>query len=284
MISYNSSVFEVFAGQDFNVSVTSNVSEASSEISAWKKLNNEEWPRIYSTSWVPGYGDIALVVDKVSFEVLVHQNWTYSLEAPSHHSCGWSSAWIHDGKFDLTLSYTPKSRNLELAPAQSSRLFMSVDDLRDNFTEAPALNWPQPYLIEAGNATKSVWELCPDDGWLHWESAFHVQHARAKVHHLANRVQVAIPFLAIVIASNIAKVIGIYFTIKLYTVDRVISVGDAVASFLEHPEPATKDKCTLKKSQLCVPDDKSGARPWKASSKQMVLVLGGTRVWSATIM
>jgi hypothetical protein len=97
-------------------------------------------------------------------------------------------------------------------------------------------------------------------------------------------VQVAIPFLSIVIVSNIVKVLGIFFTIRLHSTGYIITMGDAVASFLQHPETITKDMCSLKKSELLSSSHKSPLKPWYVRRRWIISVLGGTRAWSVTVM
>jgi hypothetical protein len=126
--------------------------------------------------------------------------------------------------------------------------------------------------------------ICPNGGWLVPATAFHVIYARAKVNAYANRVQVAIPFLTIVILSNTVKIVGIYFAIRMQSSHHLITAGDAIASFLEHPEPGTKCKCTLRRSQLCSVTCHGVIKPWRIVRKPILVVLGGARAWSTTIV
>jgi hypothetical protein len=91
-------------------------------------------------------------------------------------------------------------------------------------------------------------------------------------------------FLSIVIASNITKMTGIYLTIWKYSTGHIITVGDAVGSFLQQPEPATRGMCNMKKSDILAGRRKEESRPWCENSKLMVSVLGGTRIWSTIII
>jgi hypothetical protein len=208
--SYNSSIFEVYAAQDYNVTLEKAGSEPSG--SKWQNLTNKEWPQLYVTDHVPGLSDLQLIVDQVSFEIHVNQNWTYSLFTPANQTCDWRPASKQNKTFDLVVEFSTNQSN-SIVPQVQSRLTASLEELARWPMEYPELVWP----IVLENRT---WTICPGTGWLQYHSAFHVLRARAKVNGLANRVQVAIPFLSIVIASNIVKVIGIYLTIKAYSVDQ----------------------------------------------------------------
>jgi hypothetical protein len=244
--------------------------------SNWQHLTNKEWPQLYATDHVPGFSDLQLIVDKVSFEIRVNQNWTYSLFTPANQTCDWRPASKQNKTFDLVVEFSTTQLN-SIVPQAQSRLIASIEELAGSPVEYPELVWPT--VLE-----NRTWTICPGTGWLQYHSAFHVLRARAKVNGLANRVQVAIPFLSVVIASNIVKVIGIYLTIKAYSVDQMLTGGDAVASFLTCPEPATVGRCTLTKSQRRKGGKNSGARPWIVKKKLTLFVLGGARIWTATSM
>jgi hypothetical protein len=94
-LSYDSSVFEVITSQDYTVTIRPEAEEPSPQLSTWKTLNNEEWARIYSTPWVPGYGDLLLVVDKMSFDIVVQQNRP---ERATSGMCNMSKAEILAGR------------------------------------------------------------------------------------------------------------------------------------------------------------------------------------------
>lgn len=288
---YNSSVFEVIAGQDFSVTLIANTSELLPASTAWKKMENSDWTRTYSTSWVPGYGDLLLVVDKASFAISIHQNWSYSLSIPdsADMSCAWKPTALDKTVWEVTVSHNLKSGTVQpqlpIAP-QNLRVVSDISQRSNDTPTFPELEWPRPRTIEThGTGTlKDQISLCEEGGWLLPGTAFHVQYAHAKVIPYANRVQVAIIFLAIVVACNMAKIIGIYLTIRMCSSGHIITVGDAVASFLESPEPLTKGKCILKKPKQFSSAVDIKTKPWCSRKRPMMFILGGTRVWSAIII
>jgi hypothetical protein len=279
-------VFEVSAAQDFNVTLGSSIDEISKEMSTWKSLDNEEWQRIYATSTVPGYSDLHLLIDQVSYGMRMHRNWSYTLESPANMSCDWPAISYDDLNFDVRMHHDQKSSTLGPMEIQPFRFFRSLVYLPDTNQTLPDSPWPGPRSIQAGEAVgvQGVLAACPKNGWLGPSTAFHVKEARAKVNSYANRVQIAIPFLSIVIIANFIKVIAIYRTIRIQSSGHLITAGDAIASFLEHPEPATRGMCTLTKSQLCSPGSEKEAKPWQVVKEPMAVVLGGSRMWSGIIM
>jgi hypothetical protein len=283
-VSYNSSIFGAYATQDYEVTLSAY--NSSSENLTWKKLENKDWPRIYATPWVPGYGDLQLIIDQFSFEIQVFQNWSYTIQSPTGRDCGWLAVRARNETINTIDVTQPGNGTFEPKPRQNSRFFVDADEMRDYDAGLPKVAWPAPQAIVANGSRilDDYLKICPDGGWLTPATGFHVTYARAKVNPYANRVQVAIPFLIVVILSNIAKVAGIYFAIQMQSTGHLITGGDAIASFLERPEPATKGKCTLNRPQLCSQAVYEANTPWRAIRRPILIVLGGARAWSTTTM
>lgn len=254
----------------------------------WKKLENKDWSNLYATSWVPGFSDIHLIVDRVAFDVHVLQNWSYTLEVPNGTICGRPVSWLHNESLDITFSLWSTASTLDHDQRfdPRSRFMVNITDYWNNIKTFPDLQWPSSYAVHENTSQTlaNYFEVCLEDGWLLPTTAFHVQDAQAKVNPYANRVQVAIPFLSVVILSNIVKIASIWFTIRMQSSDYIFITGDAVATFFERPEPATEGKCTLTRPQLCDPRTKVKMRPWRIDRKVLIVVLGGARVWSAMTM
>ncbi|KAH7071048.1 hypothetical protein FB567DRAFT_598307 [Paraphoma chrysanthemicola] len=277
---YNSSVFEVFASQDFDITATSAViNETTLYGSDWKMLNNKDWSRIYAAENISGYSDLHLMIDQVSFEIQVQQNWSYTLRLPtSVENCDWGSTSRQNETFNIGVGFSTDPKVLQIRPIdRTARFVASIDDFTANKTEFPGLTLPAILPGKIGN-------ICPGTGWLQAHPALYVKHARAKINNLANRVQVAIPFLCVVIACNFIKVIGIWLTIKTYSNEHLLTGGDAIASFLNTPEPTTAGRCTLTKSQRHRYGRESEVKPWTVKNKATLFVLGGARVWTATVI
>lgn len=64
-------------------------------------------------------------------------------------------------------------------------------------------------------------------------------------------VQIAVPFMVVIIICNGLKAIAVYCTLKESSTPLLVTQGDAVASFLDQPDMATLGYCsTLEKSAI----------------------------------
>jgi hypothetical protein len=118
---------------------------------------------------------------------------------------------------------------------------------------------------------------------------FRVNYAQARRHPYGSKVQVALPFLCIVIVSNLAKVICLALTIRSCSIQHVVTIGDAIMKFLEIPEPTSEGRCVYMtpskfETDLIKLRDFSGGLTWRSRRLPMLSLLGGTRVWSMTVM
>ena len=163
---------------------------------------------------------------------------------------------------------------------QRPRIFVSNTGVHDL-----DVYWPVQELIATGvEPLMSIHSLCSESGWLPSNTVFHVQHTLAKTVPYANRVQVATPFLRIVIASNIAKIFGIYLTIRMCSTGHIITSGDAVASSLKALEDFTRGNCTSTKWKTRRSVGDSDVKPWRITKKPKMFILGGTRILSFATM
>lgn len=224
----------------------------------------------------------------MSYQVQVTTDWQYSLHAPDPQAndCGWPAVWFGNESFNIAAKLTPNLTTMDPI-IQTSRYVVPRDDYAvDTTGRYPTLEWPGPYKIQANSSDSllSHLQICPDTGWLSSASAFHVQFGRAKKNPYANRVQIAIPFLSLVIASNLIKIACIFSAIKMLSPGHIITVGDAVATFLNQPDISTRGKCIQSKAQLCAPEKELSTTPWRQIQRPNFTVLGGKRVWSMAIM
>lgn len=252
-------------------------------------MENKDWTRSYSRMYSPEYGDLLLVVDKISFRFSIYQNWSYALEVPtmSRNPCNWTAVSSSSSNIEIPayLNFTSEKFVWQPDTGGRYRVVLDVADINSTFT--PAVPWPEFRFRNASEGTGGSEDLrvCPETGWLvETKSMFHVHHARAKPRGHSSRIQIALPFLAIVISSNIAKVTGIFLTTRVCSSGHIVTVGDAVATFLEKPEPITEGKCTSTKSSLTRHIETAEMQPWVLQKKPVLSILGGTRAWSIIIM
>jgi hypothetical protein len=162
--SYNSSIYGALAAQDYRVTVTSSLNGTTSDTPGWKTLENKEWSNIYATSSVPGYSDIHLMVDRVSFDVEILKNWTYALKAPNETSCGGPTFWLRHDRLEATFS--PDWYDSSVIQTSASRAMVDLEDLRIDVNKFPSLQWPVPYDVRL-NSSQSLhdyFKVCLDDG------------------------------------------------------------------------------------------------------------------------
>lgn len=144
-------------------------------------------------------------------------------------------------------------------------------------------NWPKFLMVNASSSYTDALTLCDSDGWIARPSmaSLHVKHAHARVRSQISGVQIGIPFLSIVILANIFKVIGLYFALRICSSGHVITVGDAVATFLKIPEADTEKKCILSQRQVLQGDGVHQPQHWTVRTKGTMSIIGGKRLGTA---
>jgi hypothetical protein len=155
----------------------------------WKRLEDKDWSKIYGMPSVPGYSDIQLMVDQLSFEVQVFQNWSYSLEFPTSSECGWTAVPLHNETLNIDVIHFEKEGTVAPNPRQSSRFFVRSDEFLGNTTAFPEVKWPDPYLIKANNTVTLANYSLPcylraSEGKSIWKSSTNFNSVSQHCHHL----------------------------------------------------------------------------------------------------
>jgi hypothetical protein len=90
------------------------------------------------------------------------------------------------------------------------------------------------------------------EGWIPMKKgSVHVAYAFARVVQSGNSsLEISLFFMLIVIVSNLVKAIAMLLVLLDERPVYLVTVGDAIASFLETPDPVTLDLCTLSKDDL----------------------------------
>ena len=281
--SYNSAVFGVVSGQDYTITAIRKANEPLAHNTQWKTLSNPQWTHIYSYEYVSGFSDLLLVLNNASATVRVNSDWSYSLESPTSASCSWNPIYETD---DISISFGFNLSTRKIVPVlhDENRIIFALDDA-NTFGLDP--QWPKFDQVNVNNTYRRSLSLCPDSGWLAEpsKSSLHVEYAHAKVRPYASKVQIALPFLVIVLAANIFKTVGIFYTLRLCSSGHIITVGDAVATFLRFPEASTKGKCTLTQRELLESiHEMLPPHPWYVKRKQIKSTIGGKRAWTTIIL
>jgi hypothetical protein len=64
------------------------------------------------------------------------------------------------------------------------------------------------------------------------------------------RLQFAVPIMVVVLCCNFVKLLCMVFTVWRCREFSMVTLGDAVSSFLETPDPCTKGMCTVTKREI----------------------------------
>lgn len=273
-------MFEVVSGKDYEVTVIHD-GASDQDYTGWQNLSNKDWKSLYSMQYVPGYGDLHLMVDKLSFNPSINMNWTFALENPNNApgSCKWSLWLINPDaayKYFISGNFSGNTIKPGAVGTQYRLEYMLGDPANPPF---PEYEWPKPLIIRV-NEIKAITEvinLCSEKDYL-LDAPLHVSYAMAQRIPNASKVQIALPFLIIVVVANIIKIIAIWITLWTCSSGHIITVGDAISSFLQYPEMRSAGKCTFEKSGLIRSSKPLDTEPWFYHKKPIVSLLGGRRL------
>jgi hypothetical protein len=115
-----------------------------------------------------------------------------------------------------------------------------------------------------------------------------------------SRIQINLYFMVVVLVFNFFKVAVMLGTLMRHRSDYIVTLGDAAASFLEHPEELTEGKCTLETDNLFAsyghPDQVDGSavtkderskqsmrNTWRPRSRRYCSSIGFDKAWSAIL-
>jgi hypothetical protein len=217
MIRYNASVFQVLVANDYNVNFVDRASPA------WDAMNRagsftgnlsvSEIKNTYDQEYVSAYGDVVLWVEKLSIQ---YGNIDTFNEREKNNSTF--------GKITVPLATPIDSRSQAWAQAIDSSGWAAAINLNENW-----------------NTTKDSATVL-----LRIAGAF-AQPA------INSEVQMSLTFLAVVIICNAVKFGCLVFLLWKGAHDispPLVTVGDAIASFLEAPDSSTHGYSTYSKADF----------------------------------
>ncbi|KAL9071422.1 MAG: hypothetical protein Q9157_005474 [Trypethelium eluteriae] len=281
---YNSSIFEVTLGQEYDVTIangsdTNTINQLAS--GNMKNLTNSEWTQLYDTQYVPNGGDLILVADYFWFDATVQQdigaasgNW---MPSPPQIGDGPISNLnvISIGQMNGTVQGVsqPIQASVEflfnadgtfainLTQAQYRLLAdLTVRPDRNNNETAVSYNFniPTTTHISPANAS-SIFNIVrfinreTSTSWWLESPAVTISYGLSQQINDGSQIQISRTFILVVIGCNIVKVVVIYLTLRLTSRTSfrpLITVGDAVASYLEHSDQRTAGACLHDKEWL----------------------------------
>lgn len=135
-------------------------------------------------------------------------------------------------------------------------------DAAGNTISWPDISWPLPVLIDPLNVS-SVFDVITFDqttGWLVERSnssingimiELHIQGAFSfrETYLHGNKVELSFAFMTVVIICNAIKAAVMFATLQ-QNFSTFLTIGDAIASFMETPDRTTVGFCTMPKEQI----------------------------------
>ncbi|KAF9060830.1 hypothetical protein BDP27DRAFT_1339014, partial [Rhodocollybia butyracea] len=180
----------------------------------WKFLSPSDCLQAYAVDFLSNYGDIVVVIGDYTY----NNTFLYVVSAPS---------WPMNGEvipFGWICEWTSGTNGVSLADSCS---IMWKEINPSNWTIGPigfaSFNWEVQYCL-----VETIAPRC--------------------------QLQFNLGILAIVVAFNIVKVTCIAIVATRMRDNPLVTLGDAIASFTNNPEPLTKDMCLMSQSYLEHPD------------------------------
>lgn len=298
-ISYNSAVFSVRTGQDYSIRFLNKTDAAGLEriFSSTTRLPLKSWQSLYNSQDVPDAGDLWITVDGLSFTASIDfSNHTWTLGLPVLPADGTQSVVPWD-----EISWPPETHQvmmpiiLKWDNNQSGQGSLELKDqtlpgkrfvvpLENYTTSMPIFDWPKPVSIIASD--QSTWMkhfVMYNESWMNG-NVTRLGDGYSTPLTNGSSIQLAIPFMLIVVICNALKVIAMFFTLRWSTLPHLVTQGDAISSFLEHSDASTLSYGTLDRATIVGVSDlpvSKRLRPWKVESRTYFAMLS---VWTTTAL
>jgi hypothetical protein len=219
------------------------------------KLENTKWQTLYSTKYIPNSGDLYLVIDSISFNIKVEMNnSTWELASPDNNTdYTWQALPLptnpHNTSIPMTLSLMLNESSGIFVVAQQQPMQIVVVPLAGySKSSMPVFDFPDPLTIDIANNTWNDMLALNPDSWM--VPPFHIDYAFSEPVQNSSSIQISLAFMLVVVTCNSLKMAVIYRTLKEPLFSQILIFGDAVSSFLEHPDPTTVGFCTLEKGDI----------------------------------
>ena len=98
----------------------------------------------------------------------------------------------------------------------------------------------------------------------------HVNNTYARLTRTDSRIQISRDFMITVIVFNAVKLAIMIWVLLKDKNDYLVTLGDAIASFLEHPDATTKGMCMLGKEEMLF---MRGVIPYHTKEEQEILIV-----------
>lgn len=197
-----------------------------------KRLEDLQWIEKYNLRYVPDSGDLVLVIDEFAFAV------------------AWNGT---SGAIDFDLSSPTDSRS---STTMLNPIAVSIETY--DASQLPAMNMLSTMNINPANYTfyfRNGTFHFNDERWLTPFSGHsaHITYYISRTFDDRSKIQIALPFMLIVMACNLGKAIVMFIVLQHLDPFRCVRVGDALASFFERPDPSTIDYCIAAEHEMTKP-------------------------------
>lgn len=223
-------------GQPYNQTSFPDASQVQKEASTWEKLSKKECLSTYAQGILSDRRDLVLVHNNASEGSLSDvYEYSYHLDDTSDDPYAWmcEESLIRE-KFN--------------ALTNSSHVFWNQSG-------------PQPTC----RTIKKVLFSHHLEQWTPWD--YDIQYCMSEKHQATCRLNYSLSLAIGVMLSNVIKVVAMCYVAFGLTDRPLITVGDAVSSFLEHPDRTTEGACLVSNGYFW--------RVWNDSSDDMYQLEGG---------
>lgn len=165
---------------------------------------------------------------------------------------------------NLTNAQWKQAYNTEFV-SDHGDLFLVIDRIAFNTSNLPTLPNISDYLpvyLEKGDQTiiQNLTVESPD--WIRYDYSTsspvdkiipvsaRVKLAFAKIILPESRIQISLYFMVTVIAFNLLKLVIMLWVLFTDKRNYIVTLGDALATFLKHPDPVTRSKCIYGKEEM----------------------------------
>ncbi|KAL1646103.1 hypothetical protein SLS58_003523 [Diplodia intermedia] len=176
-----------------------------------------EWcVKNYAQQFLSSYGNVLVIQDEIDFNGFEGRNTTF-------------------GSFSCVLDGIQQKKGDSSTSCLTSIPFHSAPDV------FPAWDWqcPPPWQDNCTQVDYDVLESQPN--WAPYGSP--ARYCLAEVVDEHCRLQFSFAIAGAVIACNIIKTLCMGYIVWKYRQTFLATIGDAIASFLDEPDPETKDRC-----------------------------------------
>lgn len=181
-----------------------------------------------------------------------HWKRTYDTEYVSEH--GDLFLVVDEAAFSITSSHNPLNMSeywpIEIQKGQQATIRNVTKKSND---------WIS-FEVFAQNAQKEFTSSYP--------TSVHVEKAFAKVVQPQSRIQISLDFMIVVIVFNALKLAIMVWVLTTDKNDYLVTLGDAVSSFLERPDPITRRQCMLDKENMLM---KIGQFPYHVKGEEEIV-------------